>query len=517
MFRVIGCITQQHDLRLVILAAVLCLFACITTMSMIGRARVSTARMRLLWLGAAGVVAGCGIWGTHFVAMLAFQPGIPVGYDEGLTILSVVIAAGLCSLGFAWALRPGQALLGGALTGAAISIMHYVGMSAVRVPADAVWDASYVTASVLIGVVLTALAMHFTLRNYKIYSYAIGALLFTLAIVGMHFTAMTAVTFVPNPTVMVPNALLNPTALAFVVAAGAILIVALGLTGALVDFHLGQRASNEAHRLREHIHELEMTKQRLEQTSADLTEALAAASAANTAKSQFLAAMSHELRTPLNAILGFSEMLSRQSYGPLAERYRDYVQDILASGAHLLSLINDVLDISRLDTGDAKLDERVFEIGDVIDEAVRMIAGEACIADISLHIEIGDSLPSVRADQRRIRQVLLNLLYNAVKFTPSGGSIKVSANRRHDSLAIAVTDTGIGIAEKDIPKALERFGQVDSRLSRKYVGVGLGLPLAKQLMELHGGTLKLASTIEVGTTITVTLPSGRLVAARAAA
>ena len=517
MFRVIGCITQQHDVRLVILAVALCLFACVTTMSMIGRARVSAGRLRLLWLGAAGLVAGCGIWGTHFVAMLSFQPGFPVGYDGGLTILSVAIAAVLCAAGFALALKPHSALYGGALTGAAISIMHYVGMSALRVPANAVWDANYVAASVIIGIVLTALAMHFTLRNYRIYSYAIGAVLFTLAIVGMHFTAMTAVTFVPNPTVVVPQTVIDPTTLAFAVAAGAILIVALGLTGALVDFLLGNRAVEEAKRLREHIGALEETKKRLEQTSADLSEALAAASAANKAKSQFLAAMSHELRTPLNAILGFSEILSKQSYGPLAERYRDYVQDISSSGAHLLSLINDVLDISRLDIGDAKLNERVLEIGDVIDEAVRMIAGEARTADISLRIEIGDSLPPVRADERRIRQVLLNLLYNAVKFTPAGGSIYVSANLRPDGLAITVADTGIGIAEKDIPKALERFGQVDSRLSRKYEGVGLGLPLTKQLIELHGGAFELTSTVNVGTTITVTLPTERLVAARAAA
>ncbi|MGH3628992.1 MAG: MHYT domain-containing protein, partial [Sciscionella sp.] len=241
------------------------------------------------WLCAAGAVAGCGIWGTHFVAMLAFQPGIPVGYDIGLTLLSVLIAAGLCGAGFLWALKPGQAIFGGALTGAAISSMHYVGMAAVRAPAEAVWSTGYVIASVLIGIVMAALAMHFALRDNRVRSYAIGAGLFMLAIVGMHFTAMAAVTYVPDPTIAMDGVLLDPMALAFAVASGAVLIVTLGLTGAVVDNHLGRRALHESERLRAHIHELEATKRRLEVTSANLSTALASADAANKAKSQFLA------------------------------------------------------------------------------------------------------------------------------------------------------------------------------------------------------------------------------------
>ena len=517
MLRVIGCLTQQHDVRLVVLAGLLCLFASATAMSMISRARISSGRMRMFWLCAAGVVAGSGIWGTHFVAMLAFQPGIPMGYDIGLTILSVIIAAGLCGAGFAWALMPNAALFGGALTGAAIGSMHYVGMAAVRAPADAIWDPGYVTASVLIGIVLTALAMKFALRGDKIRFYAMGALLFTLAIVGMHFTAMAAVTYMPNPAVVVSGTVLDPMSLAFAVAAGAILIVALGLTGALMDNHLGRRAVAETQRLRVYVHELEATKKRLEETSNNLSSALLAADAANRAKSQFLAAMSHELRTPLNAILGFSEIMGKEAFGSLQERYREYIKDIGSSGAHLLSLINEVLDLSRLDSGDAKLDEDVFDMDDIIGDAVRMLAGEATGADIALEVHPTGALPRVRADRRRIRQVLLNLIGNAIKFTPAGGSIYLSASLQPGGLAISVADTGIGIAAHDIPKALERFGQVDSRLSRKYEGVGLGLPLAKQLMEMHGGALELASTVDVGTTVTVTLPADRLISERAAA
>ena len=229
--------------------------------------------MRLFWLFAAGTVAGSGIWGTHFVAMLAFRSGLPVGYDAGPTVLSVIIAVALCSFGFAVSLKPKCAALGGAITGAAISVMHYVGMAGVRIQADTHWDMSFVVASVLIGVALSALAMHVTLRSRALFGYVQGVTLFTLAICGMHFTGMTALTYVPNPTIALSTAVLDPVALAMVVAAGAVLIVALGLIGAVVDNLLGQRAVQESNRLRAHITELEATKTQLEQTSSNLAAA----------------------------------------------------------------------------------------------------------------------------------------------------------------------------------------------------------------------------------------------------
>ena len=225
------------------------------------------------WLFAAATVAGCGIWGTHFVAMLAFRSGLPVGYDAGPTVLSIIIAVALCCFGFAVSLKPKCAALGGAITGAAISVMHYAGMAAVRIPADAHWDMSFVAASVLIGVALSALAMHVTLKSRTLFGYVQGTTLFTVAICGMHFTGMTAVTFVPNPTIALPTAVLDPTALAMAVAAGAVLIVALGLIGAIVDNLLGQRVVQESDRLRAHIAELEATKAQLEQTSSNLAAA----------------------------------------------------------------------------------------------------------------------------------------------------------------------------------------------------------------------------------------------------
>ncbi len=511
MIRVLGCITQQHDLRLVVLAGILCLFACATAMSLVARARATSDRARLMWLCGAGVVAGCGIWGTHFVAMLAYRAGFPVTYDPALTILSILVAASLCGVGFALALgRPGP-MLGGAVTGAAIGAMHYIGMAAVRAPAVAIWDWRYVVSSAVIGIAAMALGMKIVVRGHGWRSRMSGAVIFTLAICSMHFTAMSAVTYLPDPTISIPNVVLEPTTLAIAVAAIAILIVALGLVGSLVDSHLSDRAADEAGRLRTHIAELETTKCRLEQTSESLKLALDEAAAANQAKSAFLAAISHELRTPMNAIIGFSELLSTETFGSLGNaRNKEYVKNIHASGLHLLALINDVLDIARIDADENKLNEEIVELPGVIGDSLRMISHRADLAKLKLVQEIEQNVRFVLADERRLKQILINLLGNAVKFTKAG-QITVRASRDDRGLRISVSDTGIGIAAKDIPVALERFGQVDSSLARKYEGTGLGLPLAKQLIELHGGTLTIESTVNVGTTVVITLPASRIV------
>ena len=291
------------------------------------------------------------------------------------------------------------------------------------------------------------------------------------------------------------------------VALGAVLVLALGLLGVIVAKLLALRSGQERARLRAHIQELETTKAELEKTSANLKSALAAADAASKVKSEFLSAMSHELRTPLNAVIGFSEVIANQVFGPLGnERYREYAESIRGSGTHLLGLINDVLDMSRLNAGELKLSREELRVGDLIAEAVGVITLQAEASDVSLIEDVEPWLPAIHVDRRRMRQVLVNLLTNAVKFTPSEGTVRISGHRRGDNVAIEITDTGIGMAAHEIPKALERFSQVDGSLARKYEGVGLGLPLAKHLTELHGGWLELQSEPGTGTTVTVILP-----------
>jgi signal transduction histidine kinase len=503
MLRILGCITQQHDLRLVLLAGCLCLFACATAMSLNGRARAAEGRKRNAWIAGAGLVAGSGIWGTHFVAMLAYQAGFPVAYSPAVTILSVLIAVVLCALGFGISFARGGAVAGGAVSGAAIGAMHYIGMAAVRAPAQAIWDWRYVVASAVVGILAMAAGM-WVFHRRSGWRNTIGtAVIFTLAICSMHFTGMTAVVYRFNPTIAVPEAVIAPGTLAVAVAAVAVLIVALGLVGAMVDSHLKERAIDESRRLRAHIAELEETKDHLKL-------ALEAADSANQAKSAFLAAVSHELRTPLNAIIGFSEMLSSELFGPLGDKNKAYITDIHGSGRHLLALINEILDLVRIDAGELALDETVLDLDQLVDEAMRMVAPQAGAGRLTVTAGIDPGVKRIRADERRLKQVLLNLAGNAVKFTPAGGKVHIAAFADRRGLVIEVRDTGIGIAEMDIPLALERFGQIDSTLARKYEGTGLGLPLARQLTELHGGTLILESAIGVGTTVRLVLPARRI-------
>lgn len=271
------------------------------------------------------------------------------------------------------------------------------------------------------------------------------------------------------------------------------------------------RAAQIERSLTRHVFELEQKQCEVEATSAALAVALNEADAASAAKSDFLASMSHELRTPLNAIIGFSEVLEAQHDGPLgSSKYQEYVRDILDSGRHLLSLINDVLEFSRGNSGKLALSDEEFSPDQVIGDAMRKVTHQAASAGLTLTADDAPTGARLRGDRRRITQVLINLLANAVKFTPPGGRVTIKTNYDSCGLAISVADTGIGIAAEDIPKALDRFSQVGSSLVRKYEGTGLGLPLAKQLMELHGGTLAIASTPDVGTTVTVWFPSERV-------
>jgi signal transduction histidine kinase len=518
MLRVIGCITDQHDLRLVVLAGLICTFACYTSLGLLARAQAAQHGKLFAWLSGAAVVFGAGVWATHFVAELAYSPGIPTGYGVGLTALSIVIAVTMSWLGFAAALFRHAPAQGGATVGASIGSMHYVGMAALTAPANVQWDAVFVLGSLIIGIVFGALALWVNGRSSDIRHRAAGASLLVLAICGLHFTAMAAVTLVPNPSIAMSAKVLDPEWMAVAIAAVTVLIIALGLFGSVVDQRLAERAEREAERLRIHITKLEITQAKLESTTRDLETALEEAARASQAKSQFLAAMSHELRTPLNAVIGFAEMLAQEMFGPLgSQRYRDYAGAIQSSGGHLLGLINDILDLSKLDAGALELDEQAVDLNAMARESVRMLATQAGEARVRLDDQLQSGLPLMQADARRVRQIVLNLLANAIKFTPPQGEVCISTFRCEAGIALAVRDTGIGIAPEDISKALERFGQIDNGLARKYEGTGLGLPLSKHLAELHGGSLQLESQVGHGTTVTVTFPSDRLLGERAAA
>ena len=224
----------------------------------------------------------------------------------------------------------------------------------------------------------------------------------------------------------------------------------------------------------------------------------------------FVANLSHELRTPLNAILGFSEVISRELFGPLGnERYREYGEIIHKSGSHLLNLINDVLDIAKLDAGKLEMHFDVLDLSQIVLECVQVVEPLARRAQVEIHVELADNARTVEADDKRLRQMLLNLLSNAIKFTRFGGKVSVFSCLQDDRINIAVADTGIGIAASDLSRVLEPFAQVDSDLGRKHVGTGLGLPLVKKLAELHRGHLTIESVVGVGSTVTLAIPLRR--------
>ncbi len=265
-------------------------------------------------------------------------------------------------------------------------------------------------------------------------------------------------------------------------------------------------------RVEERTHELKNEVIKHERTEDALQKASERAETANRIKSEFLANMSHELRTPLNAIIGFSDTMKNQVFGKLAnDHYEEYVENIHDSGIHLLELINDILDVSAVEAGKLELQEEALDVTKVIDSCLRLVKPRADMGKITLKTSPDDSLPMLFGDKRRLKQIMLNLLSNAVKFTPENGQVSVETRINGKGfLSIAVKDTGIGIAAEDIPKAMMPFGQIDSGLARRHEGTGLGLHLCQNLIEVHGGVLKLESEPGQGTTVTALFPKERL-------
>ena len=227
---------------------------------------------------------------------------------------------------------------------------------------------------------------------------------------------------------------------------------------------------------------------------------------ANQTKSKFLANMSHELRTPLNAIIGFSEVMGSGMFGSLgSEKYQEYCHDILTSGHYLLEVINDILDMSKIEAGRMKLDLETLDLSTTLAESLRVVSGRADDKHLVLNTDIEGSIPVV-ADRRAVKQIIVNLLSNAVKFTPDGGQVTVRCRRRRNLVILMIADTGIGIAPQALLRLGRPFEQVESQLTKTYHGSGLGLAIAKSLAKLHGGSMKLRSTLGVGTVVCVALP-----------
>jgi signal transduction histidine kinase len=252
-------------------------------------------------------------------------------------------------------------------------------------------------------------------------------------------------------------------------------------------------------------------RKRIEQ---QLHEEKERAEIASRAKSEFLANMSHELRTPLNAIIGFSEIIKNESFGPIGTpSYKEYANHIHESGSHLLDIINDLLDLSRIEAGRVNLSESAVDVLEAVATCLRVMADRAEEGKVSVVCQLPDDLPLLWADERMLKQILLNMLSNAVKFTPAGGKVTIAARVEPDGmLCLEIADTGIGMADGDIAKAMTPFQQIENPMSRRYPGTGLGLPLTKSLVELHKGRFGIESELGVGTTVTIHFPAERVLA-----
>ena len=249
---------------------------------------------------------------------------------------------------------------------------------------------------------------------------------------------------------------------------------------------------------------LQVANESLEQSGRELA-------AATRHKSEFLANMSHELRTPLNAIIGFADVLAQKLFGELNAKQTEYIGDIGGSGRHLLALVNEILDLSKVEAGRMELDKTDFAVAETLRAAVTFVRERAASHNILLQLDLPSGLGTANADERKVQQVVLNLLSNAVKFTPAGGSIRLTAQREERQLVISVADTGIGIPPEDRERVFEEFRQAGSSRGHSQEGTGLGLALAKRFVELHGGRIWLESVIGIGSTFTFTLPTQEVV------
>jgi signal transduction histidine kinase len=508
MLRVISCITQEHNLWLLTLAALICAVTSVSAFLMLERAEARRENIGKLWSIAAGLTAGLGVWATHFVAMTAYDVGIPLSFSL-LPLFGSLGISFAAQTGALWLAHRAPDLrlkiLAGVISGGGIIAMHYVGMLGLLAAALRQWDGELVGASVFLAMVLASLAIasFFVVTNR--YRALIAGSVLLLAICGLHFTAMGALTLTPLGAAGAPSGL-SQSMLGVTVGFAALIVLIAALGAALADMYLSDRQRLENIRLRDTVAARTAELETLAREQAELT---AKAEAASEAKTQFLANMSHELRTPLNAIIGYGEIIQEDVISENPQTAED-AQRIVAAANHLLGIITDILDLSKIDAGRVELENIEFTALDTVREVLSTLMPAARSGGVKLRAVVPRDLGGGVSDAFKIKQCLLNLVSNAVKFSPDGEVVLYARRKSHsgrDWLIFDVVDTGVGMTPEQIARLFQAFSQADSTVTRRFGGTGLGLTITQRFARLMGGDVTVKSAPGKGSTFTFVVPA----------